>query len=147
VTDFNFATARVATGGLIATPADVVQLRLAGVTHIVNCQIETDDAPLLQGSGLFYLWNGCEDDGQPKPIDWFAKTIAFALPALNEPRRKVYLHCAGGINRGPSAAYGLLRAFGLGEAIAEGLIRRARPQVGLAYKHDADVAMTTLGYT
>jgi Fe-S cluster assembly protein SufB len=55
-------------------------------------------------------------------------------------------NCAAGINRGPSTAYSLMRALGWPAADAEAAIRAARPQVGLAYKGDADAAVAALGY-
>jgi protein-tyrosine phosphatase len=144
--DFSFVTERLATGAAITGPADVTALHAAGITHIIDCRAEFSDAPLLATSGMAYLWNGTEDDGQPKPPAWFAASLVFALPALATAGAKVYAHCAAGVNRGPSTAYAILRAFGLLPAAAEAMIRAARPQVGLAYKADADSAVTALGY-
>jgi hypothetical protein len=143
--DFNFVTSRVATGGQILTGEDVATLKAAGVSHIVNCQNERDDAPLLEGSGLFHLWAGTPDDGLPKPLEWTTGILSFALMALCAPNTKVYCHCAAGIDHGPSAAYAVLRGQGLGETVAEGLIRAARPFVGLRYKHDVDLAILRMG--
>jgi protein-tyrosine phosphatase len=145
--DFSFVTRRLATGAAISGPDDVQALLAAGITHCIDCRGEFDDSSLLATSGMGYLWNGTADDGQPKPPAWFAASLAFALPALVIPRAKIYAHCAAGVNRGPSTAYAILRALGLDPAGAEAMIRAARPQVGLAYKNDADAAVTALGYT
>ena len=145
--DFSFVTGRLATGAAISSPDDVQALKSAGITHIIDCRAEFDDGQLLASSGLTYLWNGTDDDGQPKPPAWFAASLAFALPSLAQPHVKVYAHCAAGVNRGPSTAYAILRATGLAADTAAQIIRAARPQVGLRYAGDADTAVTALGYT
>ena len=145
--DFDFITARLATGAAISSVADVQQLVAAGITHIIDCRAEFDDAPLLSSQpSMLYVWDGTEDDGQPKPPGWFAKAFAVALPALAASHYKVYCHCAAGINRGPSMAYAIMRALGWTMTDAEAMIRSARPQVGLRYKADADQAVHILGY-
>ncbi len=146
--DFNFVTARLATGGGINVQSDVDQLIAAGITHIIDCRAEADDSSLLSHNKAImgYLWNGVEDDGVSKPDGWFLKSLDFALPIFAMPFSKVYTHCAAGINRGPSTAYAILLAIGLVAPLAEQIIRQARPQVGLAYKSDADRAIKTLGF-
>lgn len=151
--EFNFVLDHLATGSGITTTGDVDALVAAGVTHILNCRDEFDDAPLLAGRALTYCWNGAPDDGQPKPTDWFAKSIAFAVPALaafpgtaQNARPRVFAHCAGGLNRGPSTTYAIMLALGFPYDTAEQLIRKVRPQVLLAYKADAVKAISVLGY-
>lgn len=145
--DFSFFTGRLATGAAVNDEADVVSLIQGGVTHVIDCRSEFDDAPLFVAHPeIHYLWNGTNDDGQRKPPEWFQKSIEFALDALSKPYTKVYAHCAAGINRGPSTAYAILLATGLDSTTAEGLIRARRPQVGLAYKADAQAAVEVLGY-
>ena len=146
--DFNFVTVRLAAGAAIGSPKDVQALIAAGVTHIIDCRADFDDASLLASRPeLHYLWNGVNDDGQPKPASWFEKSISFALSAfVANPHYRVYAHCQAGVNRGPSTCYAILRALGLNTALAENLIRTARPQVQLRYKPDADAAVHLLGY-
>lgn len=144
--DFTMITVRLATGGAITSSDDVTALKNAGITHVIDCIEGSDDTSLLAGSGMVYLYNGTQDDGQHKPPAWFAASLAFALPALAQPHVKVYAHCAAGVNRGPSTAFCILRALGWTSASAEAVIRAARPQVGLAYKSDADAAIDVLGY-
>ena len=144
--DFSMITARLATGAAITSPDDVAALAAAGITDVIDCRGEFDDAPLL-GPAFTYLWDGTADDGQHKPPEWFGRGITFALAALSQPHRKVYAHCAAGVNRGPSMAYAIMRALGWPAADAESTIRAARPQVGLAYKNDADAAVVALGYS
>jgi len=145
--DFDMITDRVATGAALDNAADVQQILAAGLNVVVDARIEFDDGPLFAGQpNVAYLWNPIEDDGLPKPVDYWQRTLSFVLPLLAQPKRKVYLHCAEGVNRGPSNAFCVLVAQGLAPAVAEGLIRAARPQVGLAYKNDALAACKLLGY-
>ena len=144
--DFSQVTSRLFTGAAISGAADVTALINAGVTAVIDLRAEQDDTPFLAGSGMAYLWNPAADDGQSKPADWFGRSLSFALPLLAQPRQKVNCHCAAGVNRGPSTAYMIMRALGWTAAEAEAVIRAARPQVGLAYKGDADAAVTALGY-
>lgn len=144
--DFSRITDRVLTGGGITSPEDAQELAQQGVTAVVDCRAETDDAPFFAGMSLSYLWNPAQDDGLPKPADWFDRTLTFVLPLLARPHEQIYLHCAAGVNRGPSHAYVVLRACGWDAASAETLMRAKRPQVGLAYKADADRAVVSLGY-
>jgi hypothetical protein len=137
---FSFVTPRLVTGGLL-TSADAAGLVAGGVTHVLNLA-ETEDMPW----GVAYLHNPTADDGTHKPPSWFEASLNFALPALAEPRHKVYCHCQAGYNRGPSTAYCILRALGLDAQLTEALIRSHRPVVGLRYKADADLAVVALGY-
>ncbi len=148
--DCSFITRRVATGAAISVPADVDWLVAQGVTHVVDCRSDFDDTPLLAGHPLLaYLWNGTEDDGAVKTPDWFAKTLSFALTALSTPRHRIYLHCAAGVNRGPSSAYAVIRSvLGLPGAVVLDMIHVARPATlsGIHYAVDADAALIALGY-
>ena len=149
---FTFVTPRLATGAAIRTPAEAQQLLASGVTHILNCANNVDDGPLFSKTTAVCLCNATGDDGQPKGTEWFARSLAFALPVLAQPRFKFYSHCEGGRNRGPVTAYAILRALGWAPASAEKLIRDARPEVasdgraGLSYIRDADAAIVALGY-
>jgi dual specificity phosphatase 3 len=140
--DFTFVTDRVATGGGIWTEADVASLRVAGITHVVTAaeELHATSASLLEGR-MPYLLNGVKDDGAWKGAWWFAKTLDFTREALADPNAKVYLHCWSGKNRGPSAAYAVLRDLGYTAGAAESLIRKARPKVILLYRRDADEAL------
>jgi protein-tyrosine phosphatase len=146
MSDFSVITPRLVTGAAITDPEDVAALITAGVTHVIDCRDDFDDSELLADHGLLYLWNGTPDDGTTKPPAWFDRSLSFALPAIAQPRTKIYAHCAAGVNRGPSTAYAILRALGWLPTVADALIRSKRPQVGLAYAGDADNAIFALGY-
>jgi hypothetical protein len=158
--NWNFITNRIATGGALSGIADVDALIAAGITDVIDCEIEQNDAPLFaQRPQINYVFNGVADDGQSKPASWFAKSLEFALmvfgdiPTSVEMRvsgkcRKIYTHCAQGLNRGPSTAYCILRALGATHDEAKAVIILHRPQclAGLRYVPDADAAIQTLGY-
>lgn len=145
--DFSFITKRLATGAAISSPADVDALVGSGVTHIIDCRDDFNDQPLLASRiGVQYLWNPTADDGARKPVEWFKRSIDFALPALALPYNKVYCHCKQGINRGPSTAYCVLRALGLGRFEARAALQIGRPIALARYAADADNAIAALGY-
>ena len=142
----NFVTNRLAVGGRISDQLAVQTLLGFGITHIVNCQKEHCDLPLLHGTTIEYVHCPTHDDMEPKEADWFEPGLVFALKALALPKTKVYVHCMAGINRGPSMAYAILRAQGLEGRLARALIKEARPEVLIHYRHDADRVIKSLGY-
>lgn len=144
--DLDFITNRVDTGATIPDPFGVLTLQKAGITHVINCQEEHCDLPFLKGTPIKYLRCPTHDDGGTKGVEWFGQGVQFALEALATPGNKVYIHCAAGINRGPSMAYAVLRAQGLDGRLVRSLIKEARPEVGLAYRHDADAFIKAAGY-
>ena len=134
--DFSRIIDMVYTGGALKDEQDVEALVAAGVRSVIDCRAEFDDGPLFAAGGMAYLWNPTEDDGKPKPDGWWGRSLAFAKVSKTAGW-PVLCHCAAGVNRGPSTAYGILRAiYGMDAIHAEALIRQARPQVGLAYKLD-----------
>ncbi len=147
--DFNFVTDRVATGAALNDEADVQTLVDAGISHIIDCNDSFNDGQLLASHpNITYLYNGTPDDGQPKSVSWFQRSLEFALPALALPKNKVYAHCKAGINRGPSTCFCILRAQGLTPLTARSFIEAARPITitGLRYADDADKAIDFLQY-
>lgn len=145
--DFSFINSRLAVGKrLKGDLANLQVLKDAGITHIINLQSEEDDAPLLHGTGIHYCHAPTDDDHTPKPTEWFAKTIDFALRALAEPGTKIYVHCMAGISRSSSTAYAILRALGHSRATATWMLKDARPVVQINYMKDADRAVRELGY-
>lgn len=146
--DFTLITSRMATGGGIVTVDDVKAIQEAGISHVVDCRIEFDDSKLFEGTAVDYYWNPTADDGQPKSTDWFARTLSFGLNMLWRPRTRILLHCAQGVNRGPSSLYALMRAVGFEAIEAKTLIHLRRPTTigGIRYAADADRAIKELGY-
>lgn len=149
---FDFITARVATGQMLEDKKDVDKVVDAGITHVIDLRANDKDAEdedrllLANHPVIHFLWNPAKDDGKPKPAEWFAQSIEFALDALSRPETKVLAHCHGGKNRGPSTALAILVALGLDPSYVEGTMRTVRPVVELAYKADAIAAVHELGY-
>ncbi len=125
-------TDQVAVGGGIWNEAKMIEVARAGVTHIINMQIEFDDRPLAEPYGIEVLWNAIDDDFQPKPPEVFQRGVDFALEALAEAQNKVFIHCAAGVHRAPMMTLAVLCAQGwsLGEARAS--IETLRPVVDFA---------------
>ena len=145
--DFQMVLERVAVGSAINDSKDFSDaLEAAGIEYVVDCQGEHDDTPFLVTQNMLDCWCPTMDDGQPKPLEWWGKGIGWALEQYAKPHAKIYFHCAAGVNRGPSMCFGFMLALGFDAATAEALIRKARPQVGIAYKQDAIDKVPQLGY-
>lgn len=125
---FNFVTERIAVGGGISSKADVDQIVVAGITHVIDMRAEFDDET-LNDSRITILWLPQVDDGAMRPLGQYRKGIQFAFPALSLPNTKIFPHCAAGLNRGPTMCYALLRAFGIPQSEAIDRIRAVRPNV------------------
>jgi len=119
----------------------------AGVTHLINCrrnQVHAKSLDVL--NGVVILWNPVEDDGQPKPPEWFGRSIDFALGALANPHHRVCVSCCNGDNRAPSTALAILLAQGLTFDEALRLVLKARPEAEVCYRQDALTTVRLLGY-
>lgn len=130
--DLSWVTPRVAVGGGIWTDANMAKVAAAGVTHIIDMQVEFDDTPLAEVYGIGVFWNQVDDDFQPKPARVFYAAVEFALAALEYPENKVLIHCAAGVHRAPMMALALLRVQGWELQEAMELIEERRPVVDFA---------------
>ena len=65
--DMTWVTGRIAVGGGIWSAENMAAVARAGITHIIDMQIEFDDTPLAEPHGIEVLWNPADDDFQPKP--------------------------------------------------------------------------------
>jgi protein-tyrosine phosphatase len=126
--DYQFVTDRLAVGGSIGTAENMRAIAQAGITHVVNMQVEFDDRAISDGTGVRVLSNGCDDDFMPKPAELFWNAVSFALAALREPDAKVLFHCAAGIHRSPLMLLAVMRALGYELETAVTMIVAARPQ-------------------
>lgn len=143
-------TERLYCGGLIYADDEIDFLIKEGVTHIINAaQTESNDEELikLHPNKFTYIHLGQDDDGKPKPKEWFDYAVRFALQAYQTPGSILYVHCAAGVNRGPSLAYAILRSLGYSRSEAYDQIKHNRPQAVISYKADADRALLELGWT
>ena len=104
----------------------------AGITHIIDMQIEFDDTPLAEEYGIAVLWNPTNDDFEEKPGELFRRGVEFARTALEEERAKVFIHCAAGVHRAPMMTLALLGAMGWDLEEAQALIEDRRPVADFA---------------
>jgi protein-tyrosine phosphatase len=130
--DMTWVTGRIAVGGGIWTAENMAAVARAGVTHVLDMQIEFDDAALAEPFGITVLWNPIDDDFQPKPPEVFHRGVEFALEALDDEDTKLFIHCAAGVHRAPMMTLAVLCSLGwkLGEAMQ--LIESRRPVVDFA---------------
>jgi protein-tyrosine phosphatase len=130
--DLTWITSRIAVGGGIWNPENMAELARAGITHVIDMQIEFDDTPLAEAHGIEVLWNPTDDDFQPKSPELFQTGVDFALDALDSDYAKVFIHCAAGVHRAPMMTLAVLcsQGWGLQEAIQT--ISSRRPVVDFA---------------
>jgi dual specificity phosphatase 3 len=146
--DYSRATERLFVGAQIGSAADVAELKRAGVTHVIDANIDDESGLFPPLAGIALLPCPTPDDGAAKPAAWFEPVINFAIRALGRPGNIVLCHCFAGINRGPSLAYAILRAQDFGPVGALLVIRTARPATvgGIRYAGDAERALAELGW-
>jgi protein-tyrosine phosphatase len=130
--DITWVTERVALGGGIWNPRNMEELHEAGVTHVLNMQVEFDDRPLAQAHGIRVLWNPTDDDFLPKPPQLLKRGVDFALEALSDPKARLYVHCAAGVHRAPMMTLAVLCAMDWEIEAAMMLIETRRPVVDFA---------------
>ena len=104
----------------------------AGITHIIDMQIEFDDTALAAKHGIEVLWNPTDDDFEPKPARLFERGVEFAEAALARADTKVFIHCAAGVHRAPMMALAVLGSMGWSVADAMALIEGRRPAADFA---------------
>ena len=130
--DITWVTDRIAVGGGIWNSDNMAAVSRAGITHIIDMQIEFDDTPLAEPHGIAVCWNPVDDDFEPKPAEVFALGVKFALGALEEKRTKIFIHCAAGVHRAPMMALALLGVMGWTVEDAMDLIEGRRPAADFA---------------
>jgi protein-tyrosine phosphatase len=132
IMDMTWVTDRIALGGGIWTPEHMSQVACAGVTHILDMQIEFDDTVLAAPHGITVLWNPIDDDFQPKSPEVLQRGVDFALEALDHDRTKLFVHCAAGVHRAPMMTLAILCSLSWKLADALQLIEARRPVVDFA---------------
>ena len=85
----------------------------AGVTHVIDMQIEFDDTELGEAAGVEVLWNPVDDDFQPKHRKIFERGVNFALRALEESAGEAVCALRGGSASGSDD--------GVGGAVCDGI--------------------------
>ena len=144
--DMTWVTGRIAVGGGIWNEENMAAVAQAGISHVIDMQIEFDDTPLAHPFGVEVLWNPIDDDFLPKPAEVFQRGVEFAIEALDQPGTKLYIHCAAGVHRAPMMTLALLCALGwkLNDAIR--LIEMRRPQADFADVYVRSVEKFLTGY-
>jgi len=130
--DITWLTDRIAVGGGIWTADNMAAVSRAGITHIIDMQIEFDDRPLAGAHEIEVCWNPVDDDFETKPPEVFARGVEFALSALKEPEAKLFVHCAAGVHRAPMMTLALLGVLGWTLEDAMDLIETRRPAADFA---------------
>src|ERR1039458_4056589 len=130
--DITWVTDRIAVGGGIWTAENMAAVSRAGITHIIDMQIEFDDTPLAGPRGIAVCWNPVDDDFEPKPPEVFARGVEFALAALEANGAKLFVHCAAGVHRAPMMALALLGVMGWTVEDAMDLSEARRPAADFA---------------
>ncbi len=130
--DITWLTDRIAVGGGIWTADNMAAVARAGITHVIDMQIEFDDTPLAGPHGIAVCWNPVDDDFEPKAPEVFALGVEFAQAALEENGAKLFIHCAAGVHRAPMMALALLGVMGWTLEDAMDLIETRRPAADFA---------------
>ena len=123
---------RIGVGGGIWTPYNMADVAKAGITHIIDMQVEFDDTELAAEHGIAVLWNKTDDDFEFKPASLFRRGVEFAEKALKDPKAKLFIHCAAGVHRAPMMALAVLGAMGWDVDEAMELIEARRPVADFA---------------
>ena len=110
----------------------MIEVVRAGVTHIIDMQIEWDDTKLAAPYGVKVLWNPTDDDFRMKPAELLQRGVDFALEAFEDAAAKVFIHCAAGVHRAPMMTLAVLRATGWTLDDAIGLVEGRRPVADFA---------------
>jgi hypothetical protein len=111
--DITWLDDRIAVGGGIWKPENMAEVSRAGITHIIDMQIEFDDTPLAKLHEIVVCWNPVDDDFEPKPPEVFERGVEFAEKAFEDSQAKLFIHCAAGVHRAPMMALALLAVKGL----------------------------------
>ena len=130
--DITWLTDRIAVGGGIWTTENMQKVAQAGITHVIDMQIEFDDTPLGKEVGVEVLWNPTDDDFEPKPAELFRRGLKFAEKALAQDQAKIFIHCAAGVHRAPMMTLAILGSTGWSLEDAMELIEKRRPVADFA---------------
>jgi protein-tyrosine phosphatase len=130
--DITWVTDRIAVGGGIWNDDKMIEVVRAGITHIIDMQVEFDDTRLAEPYGVHVLWNPTDDDFQLKPARLFQRGVDFALAALDDAESRIFIHCAAGVHRAPMMTLAILRAMGFALEDAMDMIQTRRAVVDFA---------------
>jgi len=130
--DITWVTDRIGVGGGIWNGENMAAVSRAGITHIIDMQIEFDDTPLAKEHDITVCWNPVDDDFEPKPAEVFSRGVEFGMAALEGEGTKLLVHCAAGVHRAPMMTLALLGVMGWSMEDAMQLIEGKRPAADFA---------------
>jgi len=130
--DMTWVTGRIAVGGGIWSAENMAAVSRAGITHIIDMQLEFDDTPLAEPHGIEVLWNPTDDDFQLKPPVLFQRGVDFAQQALENDDARLFIHCAAGVHRAPMMTLAVLCSQGWDLQAAMETISSRRPLADFA---------------
>lgn len=130
--DMTWITGRLALGGGIWNPQNMAEVARAGISHIIDMQLEFDDTQLAEPFGIEVLWNPTDDDFQPKPPELFQHGVDFATEALEHDGSRLLIHCAAGVHRAAMMMLAVLCSQGWDRETAMQTILARRPVVDFA---------------
>jgi protein-tyrosine phosphatase len=130
--DMTWITGRLALGGGIWNAQNMADVARAGITHIIDMQVEFDDTQLAEPHGIEVLWNPTDDDFQSKPAELFQRGVDFAAQALEVESNRVLIHCAAGVHRAAMMMLAVLGSQGWEMEEAMQMIVARRPVVDFA---------------
>src|SRR5215813_8646543 len=99
--DMTWVTDRIAVGGGIWTDEKMIEVVRAGVTHIIDMQIEFDDTALAEPYGVAVLCNPTDDDCWLKPSELLYCGVVFALKSLDDSQFRLFIYCSVSVHRVP----------------------------------------------
>lgn len=112
-----------------------------GITDVFDMRGEADDSDFIHENSEIITshWFGVDDNGGKRSDSWFASYVTAAQEILQDPSRKILVHCHMGVNRGPSALFAIMVSTGWNHLVALRRIRDVRPIAGVIYAPDAVV--------
>src|SRR5260370_35263183 len=107
--DITWLDDRIAIGGGIwNSDSNMAAVKKAGITHIIDMQIECDDTELAAKYGIEVLWNPTYDDFESKPAGLFRRGGEFLEKAVAGAGAEGFINCAWGGNAAPMMGLAVL---------------------------------------
>lgn len=102
------------------------------------------DEVMNSAAGVKFLLNPTADDGERKPLDWYARSIRFARGAQGS-NGSLLITCSRGIHRAPTIAYAVLRVLlGMEESDAKVHVYGSIHDSDLRYIAEVDAGIEEL---
>ena len=121
--DITWLDDRIAVGGGIWSAENMAKVSLAGITHIIDMQIEFDDTPLAEPHGIEVCWNPVDDDFEFKPPEVFERGVKFALGGAGRSEGEAVYPLRGRSTPGADDDAGVVGSDGVDGGGRDGLIR------------------------